>query len=102
MEWVKEILNYAPDALSRNPVSDPQPLEMLAELNIDNDPVHTPAEVRAITNEHQENIRLQDLHKHAEQHSEYQQLQQYILNGFPNHRSQLLMNASGTEASVIS
>ena len=40
-------------------------------------------------NEHQENVRLQDLCKQAEEDSEYQQLRQYILNGFPDHRSQL-------------
>ena len=83
-EWVKGILNHAPDALSRNPVSDPQPPEMLAERDIDNDPVHTLTEVRAIMNEHQENLRLQDLRKQAEEDSEYQQLRHYILNGFPD------------------
>ena len=30
-EWVKGSLNNAPDALSRNPVSDPEPTDMLAE-----------------------------------------------------------------------
>ena len=88
-EWIKGILNHAPDALSRNPVSDPQPPEMLAKRDIDNDPVHTLTEVRAIMNEHQENLRLQDLRKQAEEDSEYQQLRQYILNGFPDYRSQL-------------
>ena len=73
-EWVKGILNHAPDALSRNPVSDPQPPEMLAEQDIDNNPAHTITEVRAIMNEYQENIRLQDLSKQAEEDSEYHQI----------------------------
>ena len=70
-------------------MSDPQSPEMLAERDIDNNPVYTPTEVRAIMSEHQENIQLQDLRKQAEEDSEYQQLRQYILNGFPDHRSQL-------------
>lgn len=36
-EWVKGSTNNAPDALSRNPVSDPEPTDTLAELgNNDN------------------------------------------------------------------
>lgn len=55
-EWVKGILNNVPDALSRNPVSDPQPSEMLAERDMDNKPENTLMEVRAIANEHHENV----------------------------------------------
>ena len=88
-EWVKGILNHAPDTLSRNPVSDPQLPEMLAEREIDNNPAYTLMEVRAIMNEHQENLWLQGVRKEAEGDSKYQQLQQYILNGFPDHQSQL-------------
>ena len=62
-EWVKGTLNNAPDALSRNPVSDPQQSEMIAERDTDNNPENTLLEVRAIANEHQENVRLQDLRK---------------------------------------
>lgn len=35
-EWLKGTKNDVPDALSRNPVSDPQPHELLGELNLDN------------------------------------------------------------------
>ena len=41
-EWVKGALNNAPDALSRSPVSDPEPDELLAEG------LASPAEVRAL------------------------------------------------------
>lgn len=88
-EWVKGTLNNAPDALSRNPVSDPQQSEMIAERDTDNNPENTLLEVRAIANEHQENVRLQDLRKQAEEDHEYQQLQHYIIIGFPEHQSQL-------------
>lgn len=35
-EWLKGKKDDTPDALSRNPVSDPQPHEMLAKYNIHN------------------------------------------------------------------
>ena len=70
-EWVKGVLNSAPDALSRNPVSDLQPQEMLAEWDTSNNPEITVAEIRALS---PENIRLQSLHKHAELYHEYEQL----------------------------
>ena len=41
-EWVKGALNNAPDALSRSPVSDPQPDELLAEGSV------SPAEIRVL------------------------------------------------------
>ena len=37
-EWLKGAKNEAPDTLSRNPVSDPQPHELLGELDLDNNP----------------------------------------------------------------
>ena len=86
-EWVKGVLNSAPDALSRNPVSDQQPQEMLAERDTSNNPEITIAEIRALGQK--ENIRLQGVHKHAELDHEYEQLRHYIHNGFPEHRAQL-------------
>ena len=88
-EWVKGILNNAPDALSRNPVSDPQPQEMLAERDSHDNLEASIAEIRATSTRQQESLRLQDLRKHAEGDHEYQQLQHYIRNGFPHHRHQL-------------
>ena len=84
-EWVKGALNHAPDALSRNPVSDPQPQDMLVECDDSSSPETTIAEIRAIISEQQESVRLQDLRKHGEQDPEYQQLMHYIRNGFPEH-----------------
>ena len=88
-EWLKGTKNDAPDALSHNPVSDPESHELLAELDVDNNPDMSLAEVRSITNE---SLRLQQLHEHSEQDPEYQQLKNFILNGFPSHRSQLPEN----------
>ena len=88
-EWLKGKNNHAPDALSRNPVSDPQPQEMLAEQDGFDDPEMSIAEIRAVINDNTESIRLQDLRRHAESDQEYDQLRHYIINGFPDHRNQL-------------
>ena len=88
-EWLKGSKNDAPDALSRNPVSDPEPHELLAELDVDNNPDTSLAEIRSINNE---SLRLQELREHSEQDPEYQELKNFILNGFPSHRSQLPEN----------
>ena len=48
-EWVKGSQNHGPDALSRNPVSDPQPAEMFAERDQDDGLAPTVAEIRAIS-----------------------------------------------------
>ena len=85
VKWVKGTLNNAPDALSRNPISDPQLSEMLAERDTDNNPENTLLEVRVIANEYHENVQLQELRKQAQKDHKYQQLQSYILNGFPEH-----------------
>ena len=81
-EWLKGRKNDAPDALSRNP----EPHELLVELDVDNNPDTSLAEIRSINNE---SLRLQELCEHSEQDPEYQQLKIFILNGFPSHRSQL-------------
>ena len=43
------------------------------------------AEIRAISDQHNESLRLQELHKHAEQDEQYQPFQNFTLNGFPKH-----------------
>ena len=88
-EWVKGALNNAPDALSRHPVSDPLPQEVLAEQDSNNNPEATIAEIRAVSNGQQESLHLQTLRKHTEQDQEYQQLLHFIQNGFPEHRNSL-------------
>ena len=87
--WLKGTLNYAPDALSRNPTSDPQPNELLAERDLNNAEALTTLELRAITTAHRENLRLQDRRSIAQKDQEYQKLKHYIHNGFPNHRQDL-------------
>ena len=88
-QWVKGTLHNAPDALSRNPVSDPLPEELLAEFDNDNHLESSLAEIRALMSEHQESVRLQVLRERAEQDHEYQQMRHFVINGFPHHRSQL-------------
>ena len=88
-QWVKGILNNAPDALSRNPVSDPLPHELMAEYDPQNHPESSIAEIRAASASNHSSLRLQDLRQHAEADQEYQQIQHYIRNGFPDHRHQL-------------
>ncbi len=89
-EWRKGKQNDAPDALSRNPVSDPKPHEMLAEYDVWGDPEMSNAELRAIANDGQESARLQDLRRYADHNPEHQQLRDLIINGFPDHHSQML------------
>ena len=87
--WVKGSKNDAPDALSRHPIQDPEMTDALAELDIHDDPDMSIAEIRAISDQHNESLRLQELRKHAEQDEQYQLLRSLILNGFPKHRKQL-------------
>ena len=80
-EWVKGSLNTVPDALSRYPVCDPRPLEMLAKWEPDDKPGLSIAEIRAVHTGHQESIRLQKSMLRIED-SEYQLLLHYIQEGF--------------------
>ena len=88
-EWVKGAQNYAPDALSRNRVFDPQPNEALGEKDVHNNPECSIADIRAMNSGDHENIRIQDLCRHADTDDEYQQLKGCIIKGFPDHHSQL-------------
>ena len=55
----------APDALSHNPTSHPQPEAMLVEYDHNNDQEMSTAAGRISANDGQESIQLQDLHRHA-------------------------------------
>lgn len=88
-EWLKGNKNNAPDALSRNPIADPTSTDTLAELDTNDHPEMSFAELRALHDNTSESLRLQDLRKHAQQDEEYQQLRNFVLHGFPTHRSQL-------------
>ncbi len=85
-ERLKGALNYAPGALSRNPTSEPQPGELLAEQDLDNLQATTTVEIRATTGEENDSLRLQDLRKAAESDQEHRK---YIYHGFPKHRQNL-------------
>ena len=88
-EWLKDSNNSAPDALSRNPTSDPSPRDILAELDILNQPEISISEIRATSATGHISPHLDMLRRTAKEDAEYQQLRQFILNGFPDHRSQL-------------
>ena len=88
-QWLKGTLNNAPDALSRNPVNDPSPQDLLAETELDYSLAPSPAEIRAITTTDPETTRIQNLKQMAEVDPVYQKLKHYIISGFPTHRQQL-------------
>lgn len=62
---------------------------MPAEQDMKNIQEQSIAEIRAIIDENQESIRIQDLRTYAEDDQEYYQLKEFIINSFSNHRSQL-------------
>ena len=88
-EWCKGSKNDAPDALSRSPVSDPLPSDVLAELDTFSQPEMSITEIRAVTSGSSSSPHLDTMCKAAKEDEMYQQLQHFILNGFPDHRSQL-------------
>ena len=59
--------NNGPDALSRNPITDPTSEDTLAEFDIHNQPEVSTAEIRAITDMNLGNMHLKDLKYHADQ-----------------------------------
>ena len=83
-EWRKSNQNETPDALSQNPVLDPQPQDMLAEYDICSQPEMSIREIRIITNDGHDSLHLQDLRRHAENDEEYKQLCDTIFSGFPD------------------
>ena len=72
-EWLKGSNNSAPDALSRSPVSDPAPHDILAELDILNQPDISIFEIRAISTKDHTSPHLDTLRKTAQNDIEYQQ-----------------------------
>ena len=88
-EWMKGALNCAPDALSRNPTTDPLPQDMLGEIEIDNSKALPLAEIRAVRSSQTEALRMHNLKQIAGEDPVYQKVKHYILNGFPAHRQQL-------------
>ena len=56
--WCKGTNNKAPDALSQSPVREPQPTELLAEYEEESVPELSISEIRAVSSEGTESIRL--------------------------------------------
>ena len=73
-EWLKGSNNSASDALSRSPVSDPAPHNILAELGILNQPDISISKIRVISATDHTSPHLDTLHKTGEDDIEYQQL----------------------------
>ena len=88
-EWVKGTLNQAPDALSRNPVSDPLPEESYCEQDFHNMPGLSCAEIRTILAPGDDSLKMEALKQCVSEDMEYQQLRKIILEGFPKHCSEL-------------
>ena len=87
--WLKGSSNNASDVLSRHPISESASQDMLAEVDILNQPEPSISEIRATTTTMQCNPHLEMLRKAAKDDAEYQQSRQFVINGFPPHRSQL-------------
>ena len=68
-KWLKGSTNSAPDALSRNPVSDPSPHDILAELDILNQPEISISEIRATSATNHISPHLDTLRKTAKKRS---------------------------------
>ena len=79
---MKGTKNGTPDALSRNPVTDLS-LDILSQLDL------TITEIRTLTSTEPLPHCLDDLRKCAQEDTEYQQLQQFILHGFSQHLNDL-------------
>ena len=88
-KWIKGSINDAPDALSRNPVSDPSNEDHLAEYDAQNEPEMSITEICTLTSHEHHNLQIQDVRHHSAHDPEYQQLYKIIVEGFPDHRSQL-------------
>ena len=88
-EWVKSKKNDTPDALSRNPLLDPEKADTLSEIDSNGHPEMILTKIRSLHGGTTESLRLQDIRKHAEEDLEYQQLRNFIVHGFPAHQSQL-------------
>ena len=87
--WLKGSTNNTPDALSRHPISAPAPQDILAEVDIFNQPEPSISEIRAANINTPSSPHLETLRKAAKDDSEHQQLWWLIINGFPPHHSQL-------------
>ena len=61
----------------------------MAEYDLQNNPVLSISEARVASTGQLTSLRLQDLCIHTQADQKYQQLQHYILNGFPGHYHQL-------------
>ena len=56
---------------------------MLAERDMNNNPESSPSEIRAVANNGQESVQIQELREQVKTDQEYQQLQKFIHLGFP-------------------
>jgi len=88
-KWIKGKGNNAPDVLSRNPVSDSQWNDTLAEFDHQHQPELSITEIRLLHSDQNDSARLHKLSEEASKDPDYQQLHHIITHGFPDHCSQL-------------
>ena len=84
-EWMKGSSNQGPNALSRSPVFDPLPEDLLAEKDVDDAPGVTCAEIQSVTTQGESSVRIEELCQHCKDDEECQTLKKYMLQGFPMH-----------------
>ena len=82
----------APDVLSRNPVADPTPQDILGETELDNTLVVSTAEVRAVSNTEAETLRIHNLKQIAAEDSTYQKMNTILLMASPHTVDSYQMN----------
>ena len=72
--WYKSITNQAPDTLSHNPIDVPGQQELLVESDKGDYQELLIAKIRNIHQDGLDSIWLQELHKFAQEDTEYQRL----------------------------
>ena len=82
--WQKATLNYAPDALSRYPTSDPIDNDQLVEQTS-----RTPYQIAALHQREDLNIKLCDVFDSTLNYNVYQKLKRLIVDGFPHTKAEL-------------
>ena len=88
--------NQAADALSRHPCHKPSHGDDLTEYDINNGEAPSISQIHAFTEDawQLENLHIQELRKHANEDSEYQNLKEIVRSGLPNEKHVCLTRAN--------
>ena len=82
--WQRGTLHHAGDALSRNPVSDPDQSDEMAETSL-----QSLYKLAALSQRVDLNVKLKEVQEAALDDQVYQQLKSLILSGFPHSKAKL-------------